>query len=346
MDHLVSVLADWVPPVIAAVVGVAVLALARWLLLMRRGGPVGEARVYRQLFLLVLIMAVVVGVVLTMPLGDESKTHVLGLLGILASAAVAFSSTSFVGNAMAGLMLRVVKSFRPGDFLLAKDEFGRVTELGLLHVEIQTPYRDLTTLPNLFLVNNPVTVVRRTGTFVHADVSLGYNVPRWRVEELLEQGALSSGLAEPFILIQELGSCSVSYRVAGFLREVRELVEARSDLRAHVLDALHEGGVEIVSPSFLNLRRPEGDYRFVPAEPRPSRPDHRDVPEEIIFDKAERAAKLDELHRELDELEERLEDLRHSAGQKKGASEDVRAEIERLEARRDRLRKVLLSEPE
>ena len=38
--------------------------------------------------------------------------------------------------------------------------FGRVTERGLFHTEIQTEDRDLVTLPNLYLVTNPVKVVR------------------------------------------------------------------------------------------------------------------------------------------------------------------------------------------
>jgi len=35
------------------------------------------------------------------------------------------------------------------------DYFGRVTERGLFHVEIQTEDRDLATLPNMFLVSQP-----------------------------------------------------------------------------------------------------------------------------------------------------------------------------------------------
>ena len=44
------------------------------------------------------------------------------------------SSTTFIGNIMAGLMLRVVRSFRPGDFVHVGDYFGRVSEQSLFHV--------------------------------------------------------------------------------------------------------------------------------------------------------------------------------------------------------------------
>ena len=63
-----------------------------------------------------------------------------------------------------------MRNFRPGDFVRVGERLGRVTERGLFHTEIQTEDRDLTTLPNLYLVTNPVTVVRASGTIVSTTV--------------------------------------------------------------------------------------------------------------------------------------------------------------------------------
>ena len=60
----------------------------------------------------------------------------------------------------AGFMLRSIRNFHPGDFIVVDGHRGRVSELGLLRTEIQTERRTLTTFPNLYLVSNPVTVVR------------------------------------------------------------------------------------------------------------------------------------------------------------------------------------------
>ena len=62
--------------------------------------------------------------------------------------------------------LRAVRNFRMGDFIRVAEHFGRVSERGLFHTEIQTENRDLTTLPNLFLVTHPVTTIRTSGTIV------------------------------------------------------------------------------------------------------------------------------------------------------------------------------------
>jgi len=47
---------------------------------------------------------------------------------------------------------------------------------------------------------------------------------------------------------------SVSYRVAGFLKEVKKLVTTNSLLNGEVMDQLHADDVEIVSPTFMNTR--------------------------------------------------------------------------------------------
>ena len=112
-------------------------------------------------------------ILLAVPIGDDTRTQLIGLLGLLLSVVIALASTTFVANAMAGFMLRAVRSFHTGDFIQVGEQFGRVTERGLFHIEIQTEDRDLTTLPNLYLVSNPVKVIRYSGTVVSATVSLG-----------------------------------------------------------------------------------------------------------------------------------------------------------------------------
>ena len=54
--------------------------------------------------------------------------------------------------------------FRSGDFIRVKEYFGRVTERGLLDTEIQTETRELISIPNAFLISNPVQVIRSSGT--------------------------------------------------------------------------------------------------------------------------------------------------------------------------------------
>ncbi len=291
-------------------------------LIMRRGLAMGRPRLARQVVMLALTAAGVIAVVLALPISESTRNSLLGLLGLVITGVIALSSTSFISNAMAGLMLRAVRSFSPGDFVRVGEYFGRVTERGLFHTEIQSEDRDLVTIPNLYLSLNPVTVIRSSGTIISCDLSLGYDVPYYRVEPLLKSAAEDAGLQDPFTQILTLGDFSITYRIAGFCTEVAQLLSQRTRLRRAVLDQMNGDGIEIVSPAFINQRRvPEGvNFTFAP-RPAYDAQDSEQVPEKRIFDKADLADKgaaiKDEqlsLAREIEELKSRS---RHTDGEEK-----------------------------
>lgn len=253
----------------------------------------------------------VVLAVIALPASEDTRLELLRLLGLIVSAVIAFSSTTMVSNAMAGAMLRSVGSFHAGDFVRVGEHFGRVTERGLFHTEIQSTNRDLITLPNLYLVNTPVTVVRSSGTVVAAEVSIGYDVPHERVETLLAEAASEAQLDEPFVQITELGNFAVGYRVAGFRKDIRYIVSAGTLLRRAILDRLHAAGVEIASPSLMAQRPVTPGTRFAPQVHVPSRRTATAgvAPEDRVFDKADEAELVSRLRRERGELEERVKEL-------------------------------------
>lgn len=315
MDYLKSIpsaIREWLPALITLLIGILIV-MAAYRLLMKRKPPTSGSRISRQLLLAALSGIFVILMVLQLPIADAARGQLLSLLGILVTAAVALSSTTLLGNAMAGLMLRSIGNFRPGDFIVVEGHRGRVSELGLLRTEIQSERRDLITLPNLYLVSNPVTVVRPSGTFISATVSLGYDVGRNKVETCLIDAAERAGLSDPFVFVMELGDFSITYQAAGFLEEVKYLISAESRLRECMLDALHEADIEIVSPTFMNQRQLAPERRFIPkpdrarqAEPVAEEP----RPEERIFDKAELAESEAKLEEQLKSVVEEIEKLK------------------------------------
>lgn len=297
----------------------------------------------RQLTMVLLTLAGIIAIVLALPVQNvELIQALLGLIGIVLSAVLALSSTTLMGNALGGLMLRGLRNFRTGDFIRCGEHFGRVTERGLVHTEIQTEDSDLTTLPNLFLVSNPLTTVRNSGTIVSATVSLGYDVPRHKIEESLLRAATRSELTAPFVQILDLGDYSVVYRIAGLLKDVKQILSFRSNLRGLMLDELHEAGIEIVSPTFMNQRTIK--HEFIPEEqqaPAPSRPQVR-TPEDIVFEKAESAQTIEVLQEEIVALDKEIEDYKKLI---KAASDEEQERLEKRlagkQARQENLRHVI-----
>lgn len=300
-------LTHWIPALTLLAVLSAVLAGLHWWLLARRGELGSEARLPRQLLLAGITLVGALLVVLALPISDALRGQILSLLGVMLTAVIGLSSTTFVANAMAGIMLRVVGQFRPGDFIRLNDKFGRVTERGLFHVEIQTEDRDLTTFPNLLLITHPLTVVHHSGTIVSAQVSLGYDIPRTTIETALCTAAEQAGLTDPFVQVVSLQDFSVLYRVAGSLTEVKHLLTVRSNLRKAVMDVLHGEGLEIASPTLMNQRRLPDEQRIAPPAIRVT-DEHAptvdpNAPEAKVFDRAEMAEAVAQARQTVERLQ-------------------------------------------
>jgi len=312
INNLLTGAKELIPATVAIVLLIIILYVIRIILDKRTTGPDSKA-VIRQLITMLVSIIGLLAIIMLLPISDTTKGQLLSLIGILLSAAIALSSATIIGNIMASFMLRAIRGFKPGDFIKVENHFGRVTERGLFHTEIQTIDRDLTTLPNIYLVTHPVKAIRSSGTIVYSDLSLGYDIPRTKIEKHLLQAALDSGLEEPFVQIMELGDFSVTYRVAGLLKEVKNLITARSHLRKMVLDNLHQAKIEIVSPTFMNTKAFVENHSFIPVR-SVSKPaiekDKSKTPEKILFDKADGAETLEEMKQKLLEIEQKMAKLK------------------------------------
>ena len=313
LDHLFQTLPLFLPVLLTLGFVSPGLWAGYWFFFLRNGGVKDEARFSARVGMLLFVGLGLVLILLALPLEKETHKDLFQLLALLITAVITLSSTTFVSNAMAGFMLRGMHSFRLGDFLRVETQFGRVTERGLFHTEIQTEERDLTTLPNLFLVSHPFTVIRSSGTIVSATVSLGYDTSQKIIEKLLLEAALAAKLSDPFVHVLELGDYSVTYRVSGFLAEVNHLLTTRSRLRVKMLTTLHEARIEVVSPTFMNQRVMDHTVQVLPTPHQGLYPDaeneHDAKAESLIFDKADAVAQLEKLRAQRESLREEITGL-------------------------------------
>ncbi len=270
----------------------------------RRESDQAHIHVREQLIIIGLALIGVIAIVLALPVPESERNALLGVIGLLVTAVVGLAATTHVGNGLAGIMIRSARRFRPGDFIKSGEHFGRVTDVGLFHTEIQTETRDLTVLPNLRLATEPLTVVRSSGTIASATVSLGYDVHHHDVSEALTAAVADVGLSDPVIQVRDLGDFAVTYWVTGLLNEPRRLLTARSDLRVAMLDRLHAAGIEIVSPSFMNQRQVQGDT-MIPSDPVVPTTERGDL-EALAFDKADLAESVEQLSDKVAEINERI----------------------------------------
>lgn len=307
MNNLIDTILSFGPMFFTILITIGIYYLTKWVLDKSSKGK-ADWGIIRSIILFSIFLVGAIAIILAIPMDASTKGNISSLIGIVLSAVFALSSATFMGNGMAGIMLRTINSFKPGDFIRTEDHFGRVTEMGLFHTEIQTENRDLTTIPNLFLTTNPVKVIRTSGTFISGVCSLGYDVNRVKIENALLDAVERTGLKDGFVRITDLGDFSVVYKVFGLLEDVKTIISMESKLNAMILDALHDVGIEIVSPKFMNQRQ-VGETVFIPKKVRKAekaKVDDVAAPENVIFDKAEEAESIEKLKDKLNDADSKL----------------------------------------
>jgi small conductance mechanosensitive channel len=306
-DNLVS---DWLPVIITILVFGGLTWLTQVLLFNKLKHTGNENIFARQLVMLLLMLVGLISVVISLPLKENLELQILSLIGLILSGLLAFSSTTIFGNLVAGAMMRFTQPFRTGDFIRFDDTFGRVTELGLFDCEIQTQTRELVSIPNSMLISKAVSVIRRSGTIISVELSLGYDLHHSRIDELLLQAAKQSGLEEPFVHITQLGDFSVNYKVSGLLVEIKNLLTARSNLHRNVLDCLHDNDIEIMSPNYISQHAGLDVKRVIAHSPKFKKVVNESNAEEVVFDKAEQAQQIasnkTEMLKKIEVLNQRL----------------------------------------
>ena len=306
---------------------------------MGRHSDLGNEKKFKHHLTMVVLMLVgaLGGIFLLAAYNPEWGGILAGLFGVALSGIIAFSSSTILANLAAGLLIRVNKPFKTGDFIRIGEHFGRVTERGLFETEIQSEYRELIAIPNTFCIQHPVTTIQDSGVIVTVTLSLGYDVDHHRVEVLLKRAAQKAGLEKPFVHIVDLGDFSISYRISGLLNESKTIITARSMLSASILDTFHLHGIEIMSPTFMNQRKLEKSDRAIPTSTvHGFRNSSSDGFEEIAFDKAEKTERMEELKvRILQEIED-LEDAKTESADK----EEEQILVKKIELKQKGLVKV------
>ncbi|WP_292467214.1 mechanosensitive ion channel domain-containing protein [Methanolobus sp.] len=307
---------QFIPSIISLIVTLSLVLLFDFLF--RKRKLFSREKMIQQIIFVVILVTGILFIIFTLPITVEDKNLILTFVGLIIGAIITFSSTTFVANAMAGIMLRLINPFRVGDYIKIDGTFGRVTEMYFLHTQVQSMDRDLITIPNIKLVSNPLKTIRSSGTIITTTVSLGYDISRKEIEKGLLKAAEITGLENSFVHVEKLGDFSITYKVGGLLKDIESLITARSDFKKNVMDTLHDSKIEIVSPTYMNQRVFSEDYVCLP----PKEPKHDIIEiepeiktEEIIFDKAITAQMLDRIYITAETLAPRRKEMEENIKQ-------------------------------
>jgi small-conductance mechanosensitive channel len=295
-----------------------------------------------------LVLIGVLAFILVLPIDKSVKSQIVSFFAIIVSAGIALSSTTVLGNLIAGIMNNSMNRFRNGDLIKIGELQGRVTKKSVFHTEIQLEDSNFMTIPNLYIATNPVKLTRKTDTVISTSVSLGYDIPRTKIEDSLKEAAIATGLKDPYVYITNLGDYSVLYKIHGFLEDSSKYFSTTSLLNANVMDKLHSEKIEIVSPTFMNQRRVD-EKEFIPKQTvKKAEPVDEKSPEDLIFDEAIKSEKLEtkkDYIKEIDKkqvvLKETIKDLKEDK-----EIEKIKATIKRNDEMKERIEKSIKEQME
>jgi small-conductance mechanosensitive channel len=172
---------------------------------------------------------------------------------------VSFAATGSIGNALSGLVIMSWRPYKDGDRVeVAGGTYGDVAEVDVMFTKIRTIKDEIICVPNSQVLGNKiVNYSALPRVVVHQQVTIGYDVPRRLVEQLLlEAAGRSQGLLsdpKPFVLIRNLDNNYVAYEINAYTDRPNQLVRIDSTLMTNVLDCFDKAGVEILSPQHVIL---------------------------------------------------------------------------------------------
>ena len=342
MEQIFKIFEKLIEPTVVLLFLIILLILNHWIF-KKIKSTTSNGNITKGAIAFFLVLIGVLSFILVLPIDKALKGQILAFLGIIISAGIALSSTTVLGNMIAGIMNNSMNRFRNGDLIKIGDFHGRVIRKSIFHTEIQLEDSNFITIPNLYIANNPVKLTRKTNTVISASVSLGYDISREKIEGALRDAANETGLSDPYVYITSLGDFSVVYKIHGFLEDSSKYFSTSSLLNTKVMDKLHAEKIEIVSPTFMNQRRVD-EKEFIPKQlVRETEPVDEKSPEDLIFDEAIKSGKLEtkkDYLKEIDKkqvvLKEKLKDLKDDK-----EIEKIKSTIKRNDEMKERIEKSI-----
>lgn len=230
--------------------------------------------VARPTGLIIKVTVVVVTLFFIAPLIPGTGSTAAKGISIILGLMISFGSTSTVGNFVAGIVLMYMRPFQLGERVRIGDTTGDVIERTFLYTKVLTIKNEEVIVPSLSALGTPLTNysarAHAQGLILHTAVTIGYDAPWRRVHELLEQAATQTAHVlkepKPFVLQTALDDFYVKYQINAYTDQAAMMAQIYSDLHQNIQDAFNEGGIEICSPHYRQLR--DGNTVSIPADYR------------------------------------------------------------------------------
>lgn len=207
---------------------------------------------------LVVVMIWIFAIIVAYPYVPGSDTDAFKGVSVLLGLMISLGSAGLVNQVMSGLVVVYSRALKPGEFVQVGDDFGVVTDVGMLSTKLITRKKEEITVPHAVLVGARTVNYSRHAAGGQAQIStsvtIGYDAPWRQVHELLlDAASKTSGVRNdpaPRVWQRALSNFYVEYELVINLDNPEQRVAILSELHTHIQDAFNEASVQIMVPAF------------------------------------------------------------------------------------------------
>lgn len=217
---------------------------------------------------------------LIVSIGVAVALHIVGIrltalfaAGALLAVAVGFAMQNVTSNFVAGLILLLERSIKPGDILEVDGQVIQVREMAIRATIARTLDEEDLIIPSSILVQSVVKnyTLRDALTRLRVLVGVVYSSDMAAVRSTLEGVARDlewrSTQRDPVVLMRQFGSSSVDFEVSVWFDEPWSRLQRSSDLHEAIWWALKDAGITIAFPQ-LDVHLDPGDADLIRQEAR------------------------------------------------------------------------------
>ncbi|MDX2178007.1 MAG: mechanosensitive ion channel family protein [Bryobacteraceae bacterium] len=216
------------------------------------------------------------GLVVAFPYLPGGQSPAFQGVSLFIGVLVSIGSGSVIGNVVSGIVLTYTRAFRIGDRVKIGDHIGDVLEKSVWVTRIRTIKNEDIVIPHSQVLSTAVVnytqAKERGGLILHTTVTIGYDAPWPKVHQVMIDAALrTEGILRqpsPFVFQTALNDYNVSYEINAYTDRPSEMARIYSDLHRHLQDTFNESGIEILSPTYNQLR--DGNRTTIPANYLPA----------------------------------------------------------------------------
>jgi len=229
---------------------------------------------------LVRMLIIVLFVVAAYPYLPGAKSPAFQGISIFLGVLFSIGGSSAVANMVAGVILTYMRPFVIGDRVRIGEHVGDVVQKNFLVTRIRTIRNVVITLANTSVMNSEIVNYSHSlgdrPPALNTSVTIGYGAPWRTVHQLLMDAALSTRHIlrdpAPFVLQNALNDFYVTYEINAYTDQPNRMEYIYAELHQNIQDKFNEGGVEIMSPHYTQLR--DGNETTIPANylPKDYRP--------------------------------------------------------------------------